>query len=370
MTTPAGASADGTSLARTPAGSAGSSFRGDPAFRPGPPSAAAGEPVIEVTALRKTYRAGRRRKVTTVQAVRGVDFTVRRGEIFGFLGPNGAGKTTTLRMLATLIRPDGGQATIAGADLLRAPGLVRERIGFVAQTSGTYDRATALQELILQARMYGMAKGQASERAAAVTSAFQLSDYANRQVVTYSGGQRRRLDIALGVIHSPQIIFLDEPTAGLDPPSRARLWEEVRRLRGEGMTIFLTTHYLDEADALCDRVSIIDAGLIVAEGTPADLKREISGEVVLVDLTPPGAAGVADPAVTAAASRVLGELDFVHGCEVSDGTLRLHVDVGAAAIPLIMHALIDCGIEPGAIETRRPSLDDVFLAKTGRSLEE
>ena len=202
MTTPAGASADGTSLARTPAGSAGSSFRGDPALRAGPPSASAGEPVIEVTALRKTYRAGRRRKVTTVQAVRGVDFTVRRGEIFGFLGPNGAGKTTTLRMLATLIRPDGGQATIAGADLLRAPGLVRERIGFVAQTSGTYDRATALQELILQARMYGMPKGQAGERAAAVTSAFQLSDYANRQVVTYSGGQRRRLDIALGVIHS------------------------------------------------------------------------------------------------------------------------------------------------------------------------
>jgi ABC-2 type transport system ATP-binding protein len=326
--------------------------------------------VIEATGLCKTYRAGRRRRVTTVQAVRGVDFTIRRGEIFGFLGPNGAGKTTTLRMLATLIRPGGGQAMIAGADLLRSPGLVRQRIGFVAQSSGTYDRATAHQELVLQAKMYGMAKDQASERAASVAAAFQLSEFANRQVVTYSGGQRRRLDIALGVMHAPQIIFLDEPTAGLDPPSRARLWEEVRRLRGEGMTIFLTTHYLDEADVLCDRVSIIDAGLIVAEGTPADLKREISGEVVVVDLTPPGTAGVPDPAVTTEASRVLTGQRFVHGCEMSEGTLRLHVDVGATAIPEIISVLLDSGIRPGAIETRRPSLDDVFLAKTGRSLEE
>ncbi len=368
MTTPAGASADRASLAWAPASATGSPARGELDWRVRPPSE--GEPVIEVTGLRKTYRSGRRRKLTMVEAVRGVDFTIRRGEIFGFLGPNGAGKTTTLRMLATLIRPDGGQATIAGADLRQAPALVRQRIGFVAQTSGTYERATAVQELVLQARFYGMAKGTAGERAAAVSAAFQLSEFANRMVKTYSGGQRRRLDIALGVIHSPQIIFLDEPTAGLDPPSRARLWEEVRRLRDEGMTIFLTTHYLDEADALCDRVSIIDGGLIVAEGTPADLKREISGEVVLVDLTLPGTAGVADPAVTAAASRVLGALDFVHGCEVSDGTLRLYVDVGATAIPPIMRALMDNGIQLGAVETRRPSLDDVFLAKTGRSLEE
>jgi ABC-2 type transport system ATP-binding protein len=358
MTTPAGSPADGPALAWPPGG------------RTEPPPAAGAEPVIEAAGLRKTYRTGRRRRATAVQAVRGVDFTVRCGEIFGFLGPNGAGKTTTLRMLATLIRPDGGQAMIAGADLCRTPALVRQRIGFVAQTSGTYDRATAHQELRLQARMYGMDKERADERAAAVIAAFQLSEFANRQIVTYSGGQRRRLDIALGVIHSPQVIFLDEPTAGLDPPSRARLWEEVRRLRGGGITIFLTTHYLDEADALCDRVSIIDAGRIVAEGTPADLKREISGEVVVVDLTPPGTAGVADPAVTAIASRVLAGQRFVCGSEVTDGALRLYVDSSATAIPQIIRVLMDSGIEPGAIETRRPSLDDVFLAKTGRSLGE
>jgi ABC-2 type transport system ATP-binding protein len=337
--------------------------------------AQAGQPAgadltIEAVGLCKTYRTGRRRKVSSVSAVRGVDFTVRRGEIFGFLGPNGAGKTTTLRMLATLIRPDGGRATIAGADLLSAPDLVRERIGFVAQTSGTYDRATARQELLLQGRMCGMTRDQAGERAAAVMASFHLSEYADRQVQTYSGGQRRRLDIALGVMHSPQVIFLDEPTAGLDPPSRARLWEEVRRLRGEGMTIFLTTHYLDEADTLCDRVSIIDAGLIVAEGVPADLKREISGEVVIVDLTSPGTAGVPDPAVTAAASQLLAGQEFVHRSEVSEGTLRLYVNVGATAIPEIIGVLMNSGIKPGAIETRKPSLDDVFLAKTGRALEE
>ena len=335
---------------------------------PGQPAGA--DLAIVAVGLCKTYRTGRRRRATSVPAVRGVDFTVRRGEIFGFLGPNGAGKTTTLRMLATLIRPDGGHATIAGADLRSAPALVRDRIGFVAQTSGTYDRATAHQELRLQGQMYGMTRDQAEERAAVVMAGFHLSEFADRQVQTYSGGQRRRLDIALGVMHSPQVIFLDEPTAGLDPPSRARLWDEVRRLRDEGMTIFLTTHYLDEADTLCDRVSIIDAGRIVAEGIPADLKREISGEVVIVDLTSPGTAGVADPEVTAAASQLLAGQEFVRRSEVSEGTLRLYVNVGATAIPEIIGVLMNSGIKPGAIETRRPSLDDVFLAKTGRALEE
>jgi len=324
--------------------------------------------MIEVSGLRKSYRTRRGRKATTVEAVRGVDFSVQRGEIFGFLGPNGAGKSTTLKMLATLLRPDGGEASIAGADLRRDPGQVRERIGFVAQSSGTYDHSTGRRDLILEARMYGESRSTAQELAAGVIKAFQLEDFVDRQIKTYSGGQRRRLDVALGVIHSPQVIFLDEPTAGLDPPSRARMWQEVRRLRDQGMTVFLTTHYLDEADTLCDRVSIIDSGLIVAEGTPSDLKREISGDVVIVDLAAPDTAGAPEPAIVLDASKVLAEQPYVESCETIEHTLRLYVDSAATAIPQIMRALNGKGIEPGAIETRRPSLDDVFLAKTGRTL--
>jgi ABC-2 type transport system ATP-binding protein len=324
--------------------------------------------MIEASGLRKSYRTRRRRKVTTIEAVRGVNFSVQRGEIFGFLGPNGAGKTTTLRMLATLIRPDGGDATIAGVDLRRDPAQVRQRIGFVAQGSGTYDRSTARRDLVHQARMYSVPKSAAKDLADAAVKAFQLGDFADRRISTYSGGQRRRLDVALGVIHSPQVIFLDEPTAGLDPQSRARMWQEVRRLRDEGMTIFLTTHYLDEADALCDRISIIDAGLIVAEGTPSDLKREISGDVIIVDLAPPDTAGTPEPTVMLEGSKILTEQPFVHSCETIDARLRLYVDSAATAIPQVMRALSNKGIEPGAIESRRPSLDDVFLAKTGRTL--
>ncbi|MFI7305108.1 ATP-binding cassette domain-containing protein [Micromonospora aurantiaca] len=325
--------------------------------------------MIEATGLRKSFRVGRGRGATTVDAVRGVDFAVRRGEIVGFLGPNGAGKSTTLRMLATLIRPSGGAATIAGVDLLRAPAQVRRRIGFVAQASGTYDDSTARRDLVLQARMHGLSKSVAQDLAVGAIRAFQLDDFADRKIKTYSGGQRRRLDVALGVIHSPQVMFLDEPTAGLDPPSRVRMWQEVRRLREEGMTIFLTTHYLDEADSLCDRVSIIDAGRIVAEGTPSALKREISGDVVAVDFA---TADVADQTGgdLPAATKLLAEAPYVHAAEPVDGTLRLYVDSAATAIPQVMRALYDRGIEPGAIEARRPSLDDVFLAKTGRSLTE
>jgi ABC-2 type transport system ATP-binding protein len=324
--------------------------------------------MIEVSGLRKSYRTRRGRKVTTVEAVRGVDFAVQRAEIFGFLGPNGAGKTTTLRMLATLLRPDGGEATIAGVDLRRDPAQVRQRIGFVAQSGGTYDRSTARRDLVHQARMYGVAKSDAKGLAVTAIKAFQLDDFADRRISTYSGGQRRRLDVALGVIHSPQVIFLDEPTAGLDPPSRARMWQEVRRLRDEGVTIFLTTHYLDEADALCDRISIIDAGLIVAEGTPSDLKREISGDVIIVDLAAPDTAGAPEPTVMLEASKILAEQPFVQSCETIEHTLRLYVDSAATAIPQVMRVLSNKGIEPGAIEARRPSLDDVFLAKTGRTL--
>src|SRR5581483_10178306 len=253
-----------------------------------------------------------------------------------------------------------------GVDLRRDPAQVRKRIGFVAQTSGTYGNSNARRDLVHEARMYGVSKSTATGLAEAAIEAFQLKDFADRKVATYSGGQRRRLDVALGVIHSPQVIFLDEPTAGLDPQSRARMWQEVRRLRDEGMTIFLTTHYLDEADALCDRISIIDGGLIVAEGTPTALKREISGDVVVLDMAAPDSAGVADPVLLQQAEKVLVDEPYVSRTEIIDGTVRLYVDSSASAIPHIMRTLIDRGIEPGGVEARRPSLDDVFLAKTGR----
>jgi len=323
--------------------------------------------MIEVNGLRKSYRSRRRGKVTSVEAVRGVDFAVQRAEIFGFLGPNGAGKTTTLRMLATLLRPDGGDATIAGADLRKSPAEVRKRIGFVAQNSGTYGESTARIDLVFQAQMYGVPKSAAKSLADKSIAAFQLDEFADRKISTYSGGQRRRLDVALGVVHSPQVIFLDEPTAGLDPTSRARMWQEVRRLRDEGMTVFLTTHYLDEADALCDRISIMDGGLIVAEGTPSDLKREISGDVVTVDLAASDTVG-AEPVAMEEASKILTEQPCVRSAETIESTLRLYVDSADTAIPQIMRALSAKGIEPRAIGSRRPSLDDVFLAKTGRTL--
>jgi ABC-2 type transport system ATP-binding protein len=318
--------------------------------------------IIETSGLRKSFRSRQGREKKTVEAVRGVDLRVDEGEIFGFLGPNGAGKTTTLRMLATLIVPDGGEATIAGADLLRDPGEVRRRIGYVAQGGSTWDDSTAREELVLQARLYGMGKAAALERAARALDAFQLSEYADRKCKTYSGGQRRRVDIALGIIHEPRVVFLDEPTTGLDPQSRAHMWDEIRRLRSEGMTVFITTHYLEEADALCDRIAIMDNGEVVAEGTPAELKREISHDVITVGLN----------GATAEAAAVLDSAAFVARLEKLDSGdgLRLFVDDGATAMPQVLRELERNGVTLKSIELHRPSLDDVFLTKTGRSLRE
>src|SRR5690349_16472821 len=282
--------------------------------------------MIETRGLRKSFTSlqGREKKID--EAVRGVDLDVAEGEIFGFLGPNGAGKTTTLRMLATLIEPDGGTATIAGADLLGDPGEVRRRIGYVAQGGSTWDDSTAREELVLQCRLYGKSKAEAAEQAARVLQGFQLTEYADRKCKTYSGGQRRRVDIALGIIHEPKVVFLDEPTTGLDPQSRAHMWDEIRRLRAEGMTVFIPTHYLEEADVLCDRISIMDNGEIVASGTPLDLKREISGDVVRV--------GLPVDAVSAAARALEG-----YKIETYDDSVRLFVEDGAVAIPQILRAL-------------------------------
>jgi ABC-2 type transport system ATP-binding protein len=317
--------------------------------------------MIETRGLRKSFQVGKGRKATTIEAVRGIGLTVTRREIFGFLGPNGAGKTTTLRMLATLIPPDSGDATIAGADLRTEAAEVRRRVGYVAQKGGTWGEVSAREELALQARMHGIGKAEARRLAGAALEAFQLSDYADRRCKTYSGGQRRRLDIALGVIHGPSVLFLDEPTAGLDPQSRAHMWEEVRRLRAGGMTVFITTHYLEEADALCDRVAIIDHGEIVAEGTPTELKREIAGDILALSLN----------GSTQRAAELLTGQPYVSKLETrEEGRLRLHVDAGATAIPQIMRLLDSSGVELGGIELHRPSLDDVFLTKTGRSLRD
>jgi ABC-2 type transport system ATP-binding protein len=318
--------------------------------------------IIETRGLRKSFRSRQGREKKTVEAVRGVDLRVNEGEIFGFLGPNGAGKTTTLRMLATLITPDGGDATVAGVDLRRDPGEVRRRIGYVAQGGSTWDDSTAREELVLQARLYGLSRRDAEERAVKALAAFQLSEYADRKCKTYSGGQRRRVDIALGIIHEPRVVFLDEPTTGLDPQSRAHMWDEIRRLRAEGMTVFITTHYLEEADALCDRIAIMDDGLIVAEDTPMGLKREVSHDIITVGLD----------GSTPRAAEVLDGQPFVDRLEKLDEGegLRLYVVDGSTAMPQVLRALEGAGISMQSMELHRPSLDDVFLTKTGRSLRE
>ena len=319
--------------------------------------------IIEAKGLARTFRSRRR----AVEAVRGVDLTVSEGEIVGFLGPNGAGKTTTLRMFTTLLRPTAGSATVAGADLLADPVGVRSRIGYVPQgigasTGGGSDpSAKVAEELAFQAQLYRVPARDIPGRVALLTSQLDLAGLEDRLVKTLSGGQRRRLDIALGLVHSPQLVFLDEPTTGLDPQSRSNLWEHIRKLRQElGTTVFLTTHYLDEADALCDRVLVIDHGQIVAEGTPEALKRRISGDVITLSVS--------------------GDLDIAQGllaCQPGvrdislDGrALRLAVERGEEALPGLLRALDGAGIAMESIQLARPSLDDVFLTVTGRSLRD
>ena len=311
---------------------------------------------IETRGLRRAFKARNR----TVEAVAGVDMTVRNGEIFGFLGPNGAGKTTTLRMLATLLPPSGGTAMVAGCDLLKQQDRVRERIGYVGQAGGADREIMGRTELVFQGRLYGMALSTAKKRAAELIEMLELEACADRKVATYSGGQKRRLDIGLGLVHDPQLLFLDEPTTGLDPQSRARVWDEVRRMHDRGTTVFLTTHYLDEADALCDRIAIIDHGKIVAEGTPEELKREVAGDLVTVSVT-----GAHQSALD-----LLKGQPFVREATTEDGLIRLYVDRGETAMPSILRLLDSAGMQLLTIGLQRPSLDDVFLRKTGRSLRE
>ncbi len=312
--------------------------------------------MIETRELRYTYKTRR----GPVEAVAGVNLRVDAGDLFGFLGPNGAGKTTTLRMLATLLPPTSGDADVAGCTLRREPQQVRERIGYVGQRGGTDPAITGRGELVFQARLYGATAEAARKRADELLTMLELEDCADRPCGSYSGGQRRRLDIGLGLVHRPPLLFLDEPTTGLDPQSRAHLWDEVRRLRDGGTTVFLTTHYLEEADALCNRLAIIDHGKIVAEGTPDELKRQIAGDAVTLSVA-------GDPQ---AALALLAAQPFVRDSSAEQGLLRLYVDRGETAMPAILRLLDGAGLELQTIALTRPSLDDVFLRQTGRSLRE
>ncbi len=313
---------------------------------------------IEVDGLRKSFRS----RAITVEAVRGITFAVPGGTVFGLLGPNGAGKTTTLRMLTTLLPIDGGTATVAGVDVARQPATVRQRIGYVSQAGGADDLATGRENLRLQGALYGAARGQLEGRVAELVERLDLSPFADRRVRTYSGGQRRRLDVALGLVHRPQVLFLDEPTTGLDPQNRAHLWEHVRSLADDGTTVVLTTHYLEEADALCDQVVIVDHGLVVAEGTPDALKREVVGESLALTVRDAGRLGEALGAVRAVDGVLDGTID---GAEV-----RLRVHDGSAVLPAVLGMLQARGVDVESVNLARPSLDDVFLARTGRSLRD
>ena len=299
-----------------------------------------------------------RRSFGAVEAVRSVDLAVRAGEIYGFLGPNGAGKSTCVRMLCTLLAPSGGRAAVGGFDVVRDVEAVRLRIGVALQDAALDAKLTGRELLGVQGRLYGMSRKQIAAR---IESFGDLVDVAalDRRIGTYSGGMRRRLDLAAALMHDPRILFLDEPTTGLDPVSRMRVWEEVRRMnREDGMTIFLTTQYLEEADALADRVGIIDGGRIVAEGTPDELKRRIGVDVIVARVE-------GDPA---AAATVVESLDGIASVAVHGDELDIATADGAAAVGRVAVALAAAGLHASQLTLRRPTLDDVFLEVTGERL--
>ena len=314
--------------------------------------------MIRSVGLARTFTT----KSGPVTAVKGVDFEVRPGEIVGLLGPNGAGKTTTLRMLTTLLTPTSGRATVAGADLITEAREVRRRIGYVAQIGAAPSPGTRLgEELVAQARLQGLTKAEATARLADLLPRLDLAGFEVRTLAEMSGGQRRRFDIALGLMHDPKLVFLDEPTTGLDPQSRANLWDHIRALRDDhGVTIVLTTHYLDEADALADRLLVMDDGSIVADDTPDALKSRVSGDIV--SLSVDGDLHQAE----IIAKETLGP----RTSSIENGQLVLTVERGDLAIPPLLRALDAAGLPLRSVQVHRPTLDDAFLTLTGRSLRE
>ncbi|MCL6106207.1 MAG: ATP-binding cassette domain-containing protein [Actinobacteria bacterium] len=318
-----------------------------------------GQPVLEAHDLTKTFRTRKEK----IEAVRGIDMEIWPGEIFGFLGPNGAGKTTTLRMLSTLLPIESGRAVVSGFDVHKSPHQVRQRIGYVSQLGGSDRLATGREDLLLQGELYGMGRREAERRADELIEVLDLAEFASRRVQSYSGGQRRRLDIALGIMHRPDVLFLDEPTTGLDPQNRANLWVQISKLREAGTTIFLTTHYLEEADALSNRLAIMDHGQLVAEGTSRQLKQQIAADSVVVSLQDDGAG-------PEGAMRLLQEQDFVREVSAESDHLRLYVDDGVTALPRILRLLDQNGMTIKTVTLSEPTLDDVFLRYTGRSLRD
>lgn len=299
------------------------------------------------------------RRFGSFTAVDGVDLSIRSGEIYGFLGPNGAGKSTTTRVLCTLLRPDGGSASVAGFDVATEPEAVRLRIGVALQDAALDPQQTGRELLRLQGRLYGLDRSDIDTRLAELAALVDLGDALDRRIATYSGGMRRRLDLAAALVHNPEVLFLDEPTTGLDPVSRAMVWEEVRRLNEElGMTIFLTTQYLEEADTLADRVGIISGGRLVAEDAPERLKRSIGDDVIIARIE-------GDPD---AARRALADLVGVTSVEVHGDELTVASADGAAAISPVAVALSDGGIAVRELTLRTPTLDDVFLELTGNRI--
>jgi ABC-2 type transport system ATP-binding protein len=316
---------------------------------------------IEARQLVKTYAV--RGEKHGIRALDGLDISVPRGMIYGLLGPNGAGKSTTVKILTSLARPDSGEARVEGVDVLARPGQVRHMIGVVAQRSGADPTATGRENLILQGRLYGLRGASVRARADELLAHFGLTEAAGRLVRTYSGGMQRRLDVALGLIHRPAVLFLDEPTTGLDPESRAAMWQEIARLAGgEGMTVLLTTHYLEEADRLASRLAIVDRGRVVTTGTPDELKGELRGDAVQVELP-----ADADPARV---RRVLEALPAVRDVVIAGRDVSARSDDGAAAVPVVLAGLQRAGINAASVTVARPSLDDVYLRHTGRRYSE
>ena len=316
---------------------------------------------VEAHQLVKTYAI--RGKKDRITALDGLDIAVPRGMIFGLLGPNGAGKSTAVKILTSLARPDSGTASVEGIDVLRSPGQVRRVIGVVAQRSGADPTATGRENLLLQAHLYGMRGPSVRARADELLGHFGLTEASGRLVKTYSGGMQRRLDVALGLIHRPSVLFLDEPTTGLDPESRAAMWQEIARLAGsEGLTVLLTTHYLEEADRLASQLAIVDHGRVVATGSPDELKGALHGDVVQAAL-PAGT----DAALVRGALAGLSEVRDVY---VADDTISLRSDNGAAAVPAVLSALQSAGSPALSVTVARPSLDEVYLRLTGRHYSE
>jgi ABC-2 type transport system ATP-binding protein len=312
--------------------------------------------IIEINDVKKTFGG-------KVKAVDGIDLDVEAGEIFSFLGPNGAGKTTALRMLATLLPIDSGEALVAGYDVRKQPDKVRQRIGYVSQSGGADHLASGREDLLIQGQLCGMKDAKAKRRTEELIKVLDLNEFADRRVSSYSGGQKRRLHVALGIMNSPDVLFLDEPTTGLDPQNRANLWVQIRKLRDNGTTVFLTTHYLEEADALSDRIAIMDHGKIVVCGTSRELKQQISGDSVIFSFKHDG------PAIEKAV-QIFKQQSFVRETSVESEQVRLYVEDGPSALPNLLRLLDKENIQVKTIALSEPTLDDVFLSKTGRSLRD